>query len=81
MATIKDVAREAGVAVSTVSKYINGGNVLEENRQRIEAAIEKFDYQMNFHAQAMRRGTSGLVLVMVPRYDDDYCCEIMRTAR
>ena len=31
MATIKDVAQRAGVATSTVSKFINGGNVREEN--------------------------------------------------
>ena len=36
MATIKDVARNAGVAVSTVSKYINGGNVHRENAEAAE---------------------------------------------
>jgi LacI family transcriptional regulator len=40
MATIKDVARLAGVSVSTVSKYINGGNVRPENVQPIRDAIE-----------------------------------------
>ena len=38
MATIKDVARMAGVAPSTISKYINGGNVRKENLEAIEKA-------------------------------------------
>ncbi len=81
MATIKDVAREAGVALSTVSKYINGGNVLEENREKIQNAIDRLGFQVNFHAHAMRSGSSKLVLVMVPQFEDSYCCEIMQTAR
>ena len=45
--TIKDVAKMAGVSISTVSKFINGGNVLEENRQQIENAIAALNYQVN----------------------------------
>ena len=40
MATIKDVARLAGVSVSTISKYLNGGNVLEENAEAGEETAE-----------------------------------------
>ena len=40
MATIKDVAKMAGVSMSTVSKYINGGHVLDENVEAIRNAIE-----------------------------------------
>ena len=81
MATIKDVAREAGVAQSTVSKYLNGGSVREENRRLIDRAVEKLNYKVNFHARVMRRGSSGMVLVMVPQFDDGYCCEVMQKAR
>ena len=35
MHTIKDVARLAGVSPSTISKYMNGGNVREENAKAI----------------------------------------------
>ena len=41
MATIKDVARLAGVSVSTISKYLNGGNVLDENAEAIRKAAEE----------------------------------------
>ncbi len=81
MATIKDVAREAGVALSTVSKYLNGGNVLEPNRLAIEKAIKKLDYRVNYHAQAMRSGRSGSVMVMVPQLESRYCCQLVKSAR
>ena len=41
MSTIKDVARRTGLSLSTISKYLNGGNVREENRLAIDAAIEE----------------------------------------
>ena len=40
-ATIKDVAREAGVASGTISKYLNGGSVRPENKKNIEEAENK----------------------------------------
>ena len=47
MATMKDVARAAGVSVSTVSKYINGGNLRKENAEAIRNAIEQLEYRVN----------------------------------
>ena len=47
MATIKDVAMDAGVSVGTVSNVINGGKVSEERRQRVERSIQKLGYQVN----------------------------------
>ena len=32
-ATIKDIARETGLSLATISKYLNGGNVLPENQE------------------------------------------------
>lgn len=31
-ATIKDIARETGLSLATISKYLNGGNLREKNR-------------------------------------------------
>lgn len=42
--TIKDISRETNLAVSTISKYINGGNVRTKNAKAIEAAIAKLGY-------------------------------------
>lgn len=81
MVTIKDVAREAGVAVSTVSKYLNGGNVRQENREQIEQAVNKLGYEVNHYARVMRSGSSKMVLVMVTQFEDGYCCEVMQRAR
>ena len=52
--TIKDVAKDAGVAISTVSKYMNGGNVRKENQIKIEESIEKLGYKPNEYARSLR---------------------------
>lgn len=54
MATIKDVARDAGVSVGTVSNVLNGGKVSAERRHQVEASIKKLDYQVNTLAKGMR---------------------------
>lgn len=52
--TIKDVARETNLAISTISKFINGGNVREANRKKIEAAIAKLGFVPNDAARGLR---------------------------
>lgn len=66
--TIKDVAREAGVAISTVSKVINGGSVRKENRMKVEEAIQRLGYSPNNKARGLRSSrtyTVGLLLETV----------------
>lgn len=66
MATIKDVARMAGVSVSTVSKYINGGNVREENVQAICQAIEALDFRVNPFARSLKTQRSRSIGILLP---------------
>ena len=66
MATIKDVARLAGVSVSTISKYLNGGNVLEENAEAIRSAIEALDYRVNPFARSLKTQRSRAIGVLLP---------------
>ncbi len=68
MATIGDVAREAGVSRSTVSAVLTGRKlVLPDTRARIEAAIAKLDFSVNSGARALatsRTMTLGLVVAL-----------------
>ncbi|MBO4926695.1 MAG: LacI family DNA-binding transcriptional regulator [Clostridiales bacterium] len=75
--TIKDVAKMAGVSISTVSKFINGGNVLEENRQQIENAIAALNYQVNTVARGMKTRKTMSVGVLIPSLADYYGVSIL----
>lgn len=66
MATIKDVARMAGVSVSTVSKFINGGNVRPECRESISKAIEALDFRVNPFARNLKTQRSRSVGILLP---------------
>ncbi len=60
-ATIKDVAREANLSISTVSKYINQEAVREENRIKIEQAIRKLGYVPSHAARKLRSRRTNIV--------------------
>jgi DNA-binding LacI/PurR family transcriptional regulator len=66
MVTIKDVAKEAGVAISTVSNVLNQVNIVsEEKKQRVLAAVEKLKYVPNMNAKFLKsnkKNTIGLFL-------------------
>ena len=66
MATIKDVARRAGVSISTVSKYINGGNVRAENVQAISEAIAALDFRVNPYARSLKTHRSRSIGILLP---------------
>ena len=66
MATIKDVARLAGVSVSTISKYLNGGNVLEANAEAIRKAIAELDYRVNPFARSLKTQRSKSIGILLP---------------
>ena len=71
-ATMKDVAREAGVALGTVSKVMNNIPVGEEYRIRVEEAAERLGYEINTYARGLRTDKSGLVAVIVPMVHHPY---------
>ena len=66
MTTIKDVARRAGVSPSTISKFMNGGNVREENAVAIRSAIAELDYRVNPFARSLKTQRSRSVGVLLP---------------
>jgi LacI family transcriptional regulator len=67
MATINDVAREAGVSITTVSRVLNNNYpVKEETRIKIEKAIEKLNYKPNAMARSLITKKSSMIGVIVP---------------
>ena len=64
--TIKDVARESGVSLATVSKVINGLPVGKKSREKVEAAIEKLGYQVNEYARALKSSKSNCIALVMP---------------
>lgn len=64
--TMKDVAREAGVALGTVSKVFNHGTVGEEYRQRVLEAAARLGYQVNSYARGLKTNRTYAVAVVLP---------------
>lgn len=67
MASIRDVARQAGVAVSTVSRVLNNsGYVSDATRRKVLATMEKLDYIPNEVARQLFHNRTNFIGVMVP---------------
>lgn len=64
--TMNDVAREAGVALRTVSRYVNGAtNIDTELAERIRVAIDSLGYRRNLAAASIRPGWDSKVLGLI----------------
>lgn len=67
MASITDVAKKAGVSISTVSHVINGTKFVGEAlKARVMAAIEELGYQPNEMAASMKRRATNNIGVILP---------------
>jgi len=73
-----DVARRAGVSLATASRALNGGErrVREDLRERVIAAAAELDYAVNTQAQAVARGRSNVVGLLVHDIADPYFSSI-----
>lgn len=83
--TIKDIAKECGVSIATVSRVINGSpKVLPETKLKIEAVIKKYNYSPNAIAKSLVSRKSTSIGVTLPDISNPYFsslfCEIESTA-
>lgn len=78
--TLGDVARAAEVSLATASRALNGSSrgrpVREDLRQRVLAAAAALDYAPNIHAQAVARGRTSVVGLIVHDIADPYFSSI-----
>ena len=76
--TIYDVANEAGVSLATVSRVINGSNVVKGGtKQKVEEAIEKLGYKPNAIAQGLALQKTTTIALVIPEASFTYTGQII----
>ncbi|MGG7059561.1 LacI family DNA-binding transcriptional regulator [Clostridium nigeriense] len=82
MATsIKDVAREAGVSIATVSRVLNDIDVVnEDTKKKVLDAISKLGYRPNIVARSLKTQRTKTVGILVPDISSGFYPEIVRGA-
>ncbi|MDQ0338541.1 LacI family sucrose operon transcriptional repressor [Caldalkalibacillus uzonensis] len=79
MPSIKDVAKKAGVSVTTVSRVLNNrGYISKETRRKVEQAMAEIDYHPNQIARALQKSQSYLLGVIVPDSNHPFFAELIK---
>ena len=78
MATLKDVAKETGLTVSTVSRVLNNrGYIREETRKKEYEAMKKLNYRPNEVARSLSKQTTNTIGVIVTHIRHHYLAELI----
>jgi DNA-binding LacI/PurR family transcriptional regulator len=68
---IRDVARTAGVSITTVSNAISGkGRLSPETRERVRRIAEQMGYEPSVHARGLVTGETRLLAIQASGFDD-----------
>jgi DNA-binding LacI/PurR family transcriptional regulator len=78
MVTITDVAKAAGVSVSTVSHVVNGTRFVKpDTRAKVMAAIERLDYTPSTSAQSLKKNVTHTIGMIVTSSTNPYFAEVV----
>lgn len=78
MYTIKDVARESGTSIATVSRVINGKTVKEKNYIKITEAMNKLNFSVNLYARSLKTQKTMIVGIVIPDLADVYFMKVAK---
>ena len=79
MASIKDVAKQAGVSVATVSRVINKKGVYAPStEQAVLDAIKKLGYKPNLFGKALRNNETNIIMIMLSSLANTFCSRVIR---
>lgn len=76
--TLNEIAQMAGVAKSTVSRYLNNGSVSEKTKQKLQKIIEETGYVPNQFAQSLKAQRSNMIGVVLPRFDSPSTNQVLK---
>lgn len=75
--TLRDVAKQAGVSVSSVSNYLNGYPYMRKGiKEQIAIAIDELGYVANVTARNLKSGRTGLLSLSIPDLNQIYFAEL-----
>ncbi|MBC8061141.1 MAG: LacI family DNA-binding transcriptional regulator [Clostridiaceae bacterium] len=78
-ASIKDVAKEAGVSIATVSRVLNDVDVVnEDTKAKVQLAIKKLDYRPNIVARSLKTQRTRTIGIIIPDISSQFYSEIVR---
>ncbi len=79
MVGIKDVAKEAGVSIATVSNVISGTKrVSEQLRQKVSLAIDKLGYEVNTVASSLKSKKTNTIGIIIPNINRIFFPQVIR---
>lgn len=76
--TITDVAKHVGVAVATISRYLSGFTV--RNEEKIREAIVELNYRPSAAARNLKSGRTGIIAIVVPDITNPFFASIVEGA-
>ncbi len=77
--TIRDVARQSGVSVTTVSRVLNNRlDVSEETSQRVMSVVQDLGYASSLAARGLRSRQTNVIGLIIPEVASHYCQEVLR---
>lgn len=80
-ASIKDVAREAGVSIATVSRVLNNIDVVnEDTKKRVVEAIKELGYRPNIIARSLKTQRTKTIGILIPDISSQFYPDIVRGA-
>ena len=78
-ATMKDIAKQTGLGLATISKYLNGGQVLPENKKLIDDAVKDLHFIRNEFARGLKTSQSRTIGVVIPELNNAFITSIIST--
>lgn len=77
--TIQDIARELKITPSTVSRALNNHpRISQDTKKAVQRVADEMNYRPNFVASALRKGTTQLLGLVVPRIDRAFFSSVIR---
>ncbi|GHJ38472.1 LacI family DNA-binding transcriptional regulator [Streptomyces sp. TS71-3] len=73
MANLKDIAKETGLGLGTVSRALSGApRVSPATRRRVEEVAERLGYRSNGLARALRRSQTNVIGLVIPDMENEF---------
>lgn len=75
--SITDIAKETGLSIATISKYLHKGKLKEQNRIKVEEAIKRLGYVPNVNAQSLRLAKSSIIAICISELHNFFWGELI----